>query len=83
VFHLEPVAAERLGDPPRGLDFLERGFGVGMDSMGEVDDLGPGRFDGRGKPLLRVDERAGGGRGDEGRQRGLLFDRSVKTIGEA
>ena len=52
-----PVAGDRLGHPCRRLLFLERHLRVRVDPVGQLDDLVPMRFDGRGEPRLHLDVR--------------------------
>ena len=61
-----PVRGHGLGDPRRGLALLERGLGVGVDAVREVEDLGAGALDGVGGPGLEIGERLGGAGGEGG-----------------
>ncbi len=60
-----PVTRQDLGDPCGGVVFLERGLGIGVDAMRQVDDLVPCALDGRGQPTLGVGVRFGGADGDQ------------------
>ena len=60
------MPGDGLGDPGRGLALLEGGLGVGMDPMGQLEDLGPVGLDGRCDPTLAGGERLGGLAGEEG-----------------
>ena len=46
------VAAQDVGDPGRGVVLLESGLRVGMDAVGQVEDLVPGGLDGLGETDL-------------------------------
>ena len=60
MLHREAVAGDGLGDPARRLVLLERRLRVGVDPVGQVEDLVAGGLDGRGDPALDVGERLGG-----------------------
>ena len=72
VLDLEAVGAQRVGDPRRRLDLLERRLGVGVDPVRQVEDLVAGGLDGGGDPGLDVGMRLGG---DGGRSRRADGDR--------
>jgi hypothetical protein len=61
-----PVATECLGDEARRLMLLERGLGVRVDPVRELDDLVAGGLDSCGDPSLRVGVRLRGTRGRKG-----------------
>ena len=65
VLDREPVRAQDLGDPGRGLVLLERRLRVGVDPMRQVDDLVAGGLDGRGHARLDVGVGLGGADGDQ------------------
>ena len=54
---------------------LERGLGIGVDPVRQVDDLVAGRLDGGGDPGLVVLVRGGGARGGQLGHAGLLTGR--------
>ena len=60
----EPVTAQDLGDPGRRLVLLEGRLRVGVDPVGEVEDLGSVRLDGGRDAGLEVDLGLGGTDGD-------------------
>ena len=61
----EAVAGDRLGHPAGGLALLEGRLGIGVDPVGQLEDLGPVRLDGRGDPPLGIGERLGRGGGEQ------------------
>ena len=60
VLDLEPVFPEDLGDPGGRLMLLEGRLRVGVDAVGEVDDLVPGALHGGRDPGLEIDVWLGG-----------------------
>ena len=75
MLDLEPVVAQDLGDPRRGLVLLERRLRVGVDPMRQLEDLATGRFDGGGDAGLEVElglGRSNGGQVGHGSSVGRL-----------
>ena len=67
LLHREPVTGDRLADPGGRLSLFERRLGIGVDAVGQVEDLCAVLFQGRGQALLGLGERlcrAGGGKRD-------------------
>ena len=60
VLDLEPVFPQDLGDPGGRLVLLEGRLRVGVDAVGEVDDLLPGALHGGGDSGLEIDVWLGG-----------------------
>ena len=75
MLDLEPVVAQDLGDPRRGLVLLEGRLRVGVDPMRQLEDLATGRFDGGGDAGLEVElglGRSNGGQVGHGSSVGRL-----------
>ena len=67
------VAGDRFGNPRGSLLFLERHLRVGVDPAGQLDDLVPMRFDGRGEPCLHLGVRRSRLVGDQGHETSRLL----------
>ena len=54
VLDLEACRADRVGDALGGVVLLEGGLGIGVDGVGQGDELVPMRLDGLAHPTLEV-----------------------------
>ena len=54
MLDLEACRADRVGDALGGVVLLEGGLGIGMDGVGQGDELVPMRLDGLAHPTLEV-----------------------------